>query len=224
MAGTSSRAVKNAVSCMAASALIPARSSSLFLTERPSLLARCLSASSTTYSTFGMVKLSRTNFGFLVFSSFTAWLVLTSSSCLTVARVFEGGVFVIGFLTAALALGTLAVINFFAAGLTGAGFLATGFFAVARWAAGVLASGWVVALESGVATDVVTGVAGVAFGLTVFMKNLWINGVNSLYRLKKQSRYLLRQLFYRPETIRFQGVFCQASASSCSRYADCGNA
>src|SRR5690349_15913453 len=54
-------AVRKALSPMALRALMPARSNSLFLTGRLRLAARCLSASSTAYSDFGMVKLSRTS-------------------------------------------------------------------------------------------------------------------------------------------------------------------
>src|SRR5688572_28875902 len=54
---------------MAASALIPARSNSLFFTECASWLARCFSESMTAYSAFGIVKLSRTS---LVFGGLAA--------------------------------------------------------------------------------------------------------------------------------------------------------
>ena len=54
---------------MAASALIPARRISLFLTALPALPALCFSSCSTTNSLFGMVKLSRTSFGFFGLSA-----------------------------------------------------------------------------------------------------------------------------------------------------------
>ena len=56
---------------MPLSALMPARSNSLFLTGRARFAARTFSASSTAYSTFGIVKLSRTSlcFGFAVAGS-----------------------------------------------------------------------------------------------------------------------------------------------------------
>jgi hypothetical protein len=56
---------------MAASSLDAGpQDSSLFLAgSSPSRAARCLSSSSTRYSAFGMVKLSRTSLGFLGFSA-----------------------------------------------------------------------------------------------------------------------------------------------------------
>src|SRR5262249_55820559 len=97
---------------MVASALMPARSSSLFFTGRDSLLARAFSASSTTYSGLGMVKLSRTSLGF--FS-------LAGLSTLGLAAALGAGA-----LAAALALGAgftaarLGVLRAGAAGLTAA--------------------------------------------------------------------------------------------------------
>ena len=58
------------MSAIAASALIPARKSSVFFTGRLSLSARSLSSSITAYSVLGMVTLSRTIFGFLDFDPF----------------------------------------------------------------------------------------------------------------------------------------------------------
>ena len=84
MAGTFSSAVKNAASDMAASALMPARSSSLFFMLRVSFAARSLRASITRYSVFGMVKLSRTNLGFMGFSALLTFTVLTGLVILTV--------------------------------------------------------------------------------------------------------------------------------------------
>src|ERR1035437_7278971 len=72
MAGTACNAALSAVSDRAASALMPARSNSLFFTGWPNLAARCLSSSTTRYSALGMVKLSRTSLGFLTFSTFAA--------------------------------------------------------------------------------------------------------------------------------------------------------
>ena len=134
MAGTLSSALRNAASDSAASALIPARSSSLFLTERVSFVARCLSASSTTYSSLGMVKLSRTSFGFFGFSTLTVLLGLAVLADLTA-----------GFLTAALrgvglAAGFLARVGFLAEGLTVTGFSAA-FDSAAAGVGGVSACG-----------------------------------------------------------------------------------
>ena len=84
MAGTFSSALKNAASDMAASALIPARSSSLFFTLRVSFEARSLRASITRYSAFGMVKLSRTNLIFMCFSALLTFAVLTGLVILAV--------------------------------------------------------------------------------------------------------------------------------------------
>ena len=72
MAGTAPSAATNAASGMAASALMPARSSSLFLAGLASRAERCLRSSSTVYSAFGMVKLSRTSFGFFALTGFAA--------------------------------------------------------------------------------------------------------------------------------------------------------
>ena len=63
--GTDFSAAKNAVSCMAAIALIPARNNSVFLAGLPNFAARIFNPSSTAYSSLGKVKLSRTIFGFL---------------------------------------------------------------------------------------------------------------------------------------------------------------
>src|SRR6478672_10763363 len=98
---------------------MPARSSSLFFAGRVSLAARCLRSSSTTYSALGMVKLSRTNFGFLVFSGFVA---LTGLVGLAVAWGLAAGFlmpafFTMAFLTVPLPAGVLAGDAFFGAGL-----------------------------------------------------------------------------------------------------------
>ena len=145
MAGTLSSALRNAASDSAARALIPARSSSLFLTERVSFVARCLSASSTTYSSLGIVKLSRTSFGFLGFSTLTVLLGLAVLADLTA-----------GFLTAALrdaglAAGFLASVGFWAEDLTVADFAAV--LDVGAAGAGVVGAG-VAAIDFEVAMDV----------------------------------------------------------------------
>lgn len=57
---------------MAASALMPARNSSVFFTGLPSLAARSFSSSNTAYSAFGMVMLSRTIFGFFALAGLGA--------------------------------------------------------------------------------------------------------------------------------------------------------
>ena len=72
MAGTLLRAVRKAASCIAAIALIPARSGSLFLAGRASFAARCLSSFRTINSAFGIVKLSRTSLGFFAFGAFSS--------------------------------------------------------------------------------------------------------------------------------------------------------
>jgi len=80
MAGTAAKLKSKLVSFIASSALRPARNSSLFLGACPSLAARCLSASSTSYSALGMVKLSRTSLGFLVFSMAFSLVLRTAFS------------------------------------------------------------------------------------------------------------------------------------------------
>ena len=74
MAGTAASAALNVSSGIAASALIPARNSSLLRAVWPRSKDRCLSDSRTVYSPLGIVKLSRTNLGFfgLVGSAGTA--------------------------------------------------------------------------------------------------------------------------------------------------------
>lgn len=67
--GTAFNALRNALSDIAASTFSPARSNSLFLTGCASTTARCFSVSMTAYSSLGMVKLSRTSFGFLLFAA-----------------------------------------------------------------------------------------------------------------------------------------------------------
>ena len=98
---------------------MPARNSSLFLAVRANFAARCLSASSTTYSSFGIVKLSRTSLGFLGFSdltTFTASTGLAVFGLLAGANTFKSGFFVANFL-----LPTLVEVAFLAGSLGAAG-------------------------------------------------------------------------------------------------------
>ena len=96
---------------------MPARSSSLFLMACPNLPARTLSASITTYSSLGMVKLSRTSFGFFTLAGLSTLTGL------------------VGFGDAAL-VGALAA-GFTAAFFTGV-FLSAGFLAAGALVAGDL--------------------------------------------------------------------------------------
>ena len=64
-AGTLAKMATKFLSSMALNAMMPARSNSLFFTLRCKLLARCFRPSMAWYSSLGMVKLSRTNLGFL---------------------------------------------------------------------------------------------------------------------------------------------------------------
>ena len=174
---------------------MPARSNSLFFAGRVSLFARCLRSSSTRYSAFGIVKLSRTNFGFLLFSSFSALvnfprlmlaLVFASmglvAACLGtdgIAAVFAG-VFKAGLAgdltsdsAAGLApdlisplAGTLTTIAFFTAGLAALDFLAAGEMATVLVVAVPLAIALVFASNGCAAAGLVgNGV------LAVFMKS-----------------------------------------------------
>lgn len=70
MVGTAFNAARNLESGSEANALMPARISSLFLIELPSLPLRSFNSSRTRYSSFGMAKLSRTNLTFLALSNF----------------------------------------------------------------------------------------------------------------------------------------------------------
>lgn len=91
MVGTAFKAALKAVSVMAASALIPARSSSLFLVGLATLAARCFRSSSTEYSDFGMVKLSRTSFGFFSFDAFSAVaFAMAGTGCAAVTFALSG--------------------------------------------------------------------------------------------------------------------------------------
>ena len=65
MTGTALIAASKRASLMSASAMTPARSSSLFLTLWSFAAARCLSRWISWYSALGIVKLSRTGFGSL---------------------------------------------------------------------------------------------------------------------------------------------------------------
>lgn len=109
-AGTFDNAAKNALSFKLLSSLIPARKISLFLTLclRPN--AFCLSAAMAWYSSLGKVKLSRTNFGFLVLASATGL-------ALGFAVVFALGLGLAGACVVVLVTGFLAVTDL---ALTGA--------------------------------------------------------------------------------------------------------
>ena len=140
MEGTACRAVRSALSDNVASNFNPARSSSLFLTGWANADARCLRVSITAYSSFGIVKLSRTNLGFLAFTSLAA----TGAGALA------------GFAGAAF----LATGPFFVAG-AGAGTVSTGLVVVAEAIFGALSG-----LEDlAGADDAAAGVAGVGAGV-----------------------------------------------------------
>ena len=145
--GTCAKAVRKAASERLAKALIPARNNSLFFAGRVSLVARCLSASSTTYSAFGMVKLSRTNFGFL---ALTAFLSFASGSALVAAG-----------LTATFLTTVFLTDGVFASG----DFVATGLLVAVFFYAG-----WMALTPTGFTIDLMTGLAaGLAAGLaTIF--------------------------------------------------------
>lgn len=64
MAGTAASACENAASVKLPSTIRPARSSSLFFGDRPSVAALRLYNSKAAYSVLGMVKLSRTSLSF----------------------------------------------------------------------------------------------------------------------------------------------------------------
>ena len=109
MAGTCFKALRNSVSDMAANALTPARSNSLFLALCMSLAARCFRSSSTVYSAFGIVKLSRTSLCFLVFLSSLTTGAATSGSAIFRATGWAAGVFLITTFLAAVALSITAL-------------------------------------------------------------------------------------------------------------------
>lgn len=183
MAGTAFKAARNELSGIAANALMPARMSSLFLTELASLPARCLRSSSTVYSVFGIVKLSRTNFFFLILAGFSALGWATA-----LMFTFAGAAF-----TAAISVGVL--------GGTLVGAVLTGVETVAltgealdfmtRFAAAGLAAGRTGAVEILAVTGVAAAVpayaclAGVVLLFVVIMsKPSKRNEVYSLYRLR----------------------------------------
>jgi hypothetical protein len=169
MAGTACSAVRNALSDSAARALIPARSNSLFLAGCASLMARCFSSSKTTYSVFGMVKLSRTSLGFLTLTGFAATAAVLGFVAAVGALMALG--LIVLFLTAtvftvatlgALALGgaTLTVLVLATTGLAADGFSAT----------------------SGAASVGEGGVAGVLAILDAVVIDVFpLNGLYSLY-------------------------------------------
>ena len=109
MAGTCFKALRNSVSDMAANALTPARSNSLFLAPCINWAARCFRSSSTVYSAFGIVKLSRTSLCFLVFfSSLTTGVATGGVSTFAVTGSTEGDFFTTTFLaTVALSITAL---------------------------------------------------------------------------------------------------------------------
>lgn len=158
MVGTAFIAAAKAASVMAAKALMPARSNSLFLAGLASLMERCLSSSSTRYSAFGIVKLSRTNFGFfslLVFSTLEG--AVASLTVLLAALAGAASTFLIAALGVTWAGSTLATDIFFA------GVLSTRFTA-ALAGAGV-GFGVGVGVTAGTGTAFSLAVAGV--GVTV---------------------------------------------------------
>jgi hypothetical protein len=136
---------------MAASALIPARISSVFLMGVLSLAARSFNSSSTAYSALGIVRLSRINFGFFSLTDLTS-VALAFALDVVVAEAVV--------LVATLAAGILA------AGALRAG-LTIALTGTTRWGAG-FAAGW--------------AVTGVDFSVVDIFKDLFLNGVNSLYR------------------------------------------
>jgi len=126
MAGTVPSLFKNTASVMAASALIPARSSSLFFVGCAKPLARCFSASSTRYSALGIVKLSRTSFGFLALSAFMV-LVTTSGWAVCLGNALLRVVVTPADVRAAETfLAAIGLANTFAIGLTANAFLVAG--------------------------------------------------------------------------------------------------
>ena len=94
---------------MAARALMPARSNSLFLALCISLAARCFRSSSTVYSAFGIVKLSRTSLCFLVFFSGLTTGAATGGSAIFGATGWAAGVLLITTFLAAVALSITAL-------------------------------------------------------------------------------------------------------------------
>jgi hypothetical protein len=157
MAGMAFVTFRKLASDMLAKARMPARISSLFLIEVPSLTLRCFNSSSLRYSSFGMVKLSRTSFGFLAFSSLTsvdfvaavtAVLVCAFTAVFTAGVAATVGVVLTTDLTAALgtALGGALGGAFLAVGLTAT--LAAGLAGSATFFAGVLGALFATALAA----------------------------------------------------------------------------
>jgi hypothetical protein len=141
MAGTALVAFRKLASDMAAKAMMPARISSLFLIELPSLTRRCFNSSSLRYSSLGMVKLSRTSFGFLALSNLTsAGFVVGATAVLgsaftglfTATLAATVGVVLTFEVTAALvtALFGIGLIATLATGLTGAAIFLAGVFTI----------------------------------------------------------------------------------------------
>lgn len=155
MAGTALRAASKLASDMAARALIPARISSLFLIALPSLPPRCFNSSRMRYSSLGIVKLSRTSFGFLALSSF-------SILCLAVVAMTVLGSVFTGDLAATRAATTGAALTAGLATVFGAAVFVAGVFAATVLATGLVAVGAFFAtdLTTGLTTTVVVALTG----------------------------------------------------------------
>ena len=128
MEGTACKALRNALSDRPASTLSPARNSSLFLTGWASAVARSFRVSSTAYSSLGMVKLSRTSFGFLPLGS-VALVGFTAEAALVAVAGLEAGAF-----SATAFFAGFAALDAF--GALGAVSGLVGLAALAGWAAG----------------------------------------------------------------------------------------
>lgn len=102
MTGIFASVVLSVLSDMAASSLIPARSNSLFLAGCPIEFKRAFSNVNCAYSSFGMVKLSRSIF---TFSGFAFLLVFLSSFLMA-------GFFATGFIGAAFLTATFFTVTF----------------------------------------------------------------------------------------------------------------
>ena len=158
MVGTWDKADSSASFDSPASNLMPARSNSLFLTERAITPARRLSWSSTANSDFGMVKLSRTSFSF-----FTCFFGLLASGFLSVLAGVTGLETTAFAGAATLGAIALAGMGFGGAVLDAATLRATGRASAALGAAnvGVADLVMVLALVLALVFDVGVGLAGV---------------------------------------------------------------
>src|SRR5574343_868125 len=119
----------SSASLRAASAAIPPRSSSLFLTGLPKACMRFLSSAIRPYSVSGMAKLSRTSLGLRVFSGWAS--TLAAFACLATFTALAGFSCLAGF-SALTGWSTLAVT---ATALAGVGF--TGVFTAGVFTAGL---------------------------------------------------------------------------------------